>query len=114
MLNPPFALPNTKVVLSLPDSLGASDKGSKGSQGRVYMRPKALPSCGVPEAQAVRIVDVPLPLSSSSRAAFEHDSGEAAEVALPPAVSAAIHGMGLQRSAGLIQLVQQQVGLTGV
>ena len=59
--------------------------------------------------QAVRIVDVALPLSSSSETAYDHESGEVAELALPAGIRQAIQDMGLQRSAGVIQLVQQQV-----
>lgn len=79
------------------------------------MAPVAAGGCApitvLPATQDVIIVDVPLPLSESSAAAYEHDSGSAAEVQLPPAVSEAIRGMGLQRSAGVVQLVQQQVPL---
>jgi len=54
-------------------------------------------------------MDVALPLSSTSDAAYDHESGDIAKMALPPGVREAIHDMGLQRSAGVIQLVQQQV-----
>ena len=60
-------------------------------------------------AQAVKIMDVALPLSSTSDAAYYHESGELAEMALPSGVRQAIYDMGLERSAGVIQLVQQQV-----
>lgn len=54
-------------------------------------------------------MDVALPLSSTSDAAYDHESGELAEMALPSGVRQAIYDMGLERSAGVIQLVQQQV-----